>query len=91
MTTLEYYLLGCDACSVAELRRFFGETYCLHLHGRGVSHASRQQSLLLLLVASLAYSLTLKMEAVCSSEMSVTSTKLNVVTSQEMYSFACSG
>jgi hypothetical protein len=60
-------------CSLLNANRRFRGTYCLHLQCRRISHArnhreSRWQAELSL---SPAYSSTLKMEAICSSEKSV--------------------
>jgi hypothetical protein len=58
-------------CNPIEVRRSFGGTYCLHLQSRRVSQTSNQQETgKQLLVTSLAYLSTRKMEAVRSSETS---------------------
>jgi hypothetical protein len=54
---------------ISERTRRFGATYRLHLQGRRVNQA-RNKSRLNLLFSCLAYYLTLKMEAICSSEAS---------------------
>jgi hypothetical protein len=58
------------------VHRLFEGTYCLHLQGRKVSHASTKQKAeicicYLLLGGRFAYSSTLRREAVCSTETSV--------------------
>jgi hypothetical protein len=62
-------------CITVEAHRCFGGTYCPHLHCRRVSqasnHAEADMNQSLGLVTCLAYSSTLKMEAVCCSETSV--------------------
>jgi SNF family Na+-dependent transporter len=45
--------------------------YCFHLQGRRISQARVSLAVYFLLVAFYAYSSTLKMEELCSSEMSV--------------------
>jgi hypothetical protein len=56
-------------CNLLQVYLCFEETYCLHLHGRRVSRASKQSKNVL--VACTAYSSTPKLEAVRSSETSV--------------------
>jgi hypothetical protein len=62
-------------CSPANVAQRFGGTYCLHLQDQKVSQAksqdeagSKQSSACFMLFRCLAYSLTLKMQAVCSSK-----------------------
>jgi hypothetical protein len=63
-------------CSLIEFYRRFRGAYCLHLQGRSVSHLQSSirvmLSAYLFLFVCLIYCSTLKMEAVLSSEMSVT-------------------
>jgi hypothetical protein len=59
-------------CSPLKVNRRFGGTYCLHLQGRRISRARRLcLSPAYTLVSCAAYSTTLKMDAICSSETSV--------------------
>jgi hypothetical protein len=51
-------------CSPLNVNRCVGGTYRLHLQGRRISRARNQ-------LESRAYYLTVKMEAICSSETSV--------------------
>jgi hypothetical protein len=53
-------------CSPLKVNRRFGETYSLHLQVRRISRARNQRD-----IRWQAYSSTLKMEAICYSEMSV--------------------
>jgi hypothetical protein len=59
--------------SPTEFHRFLGRIYCLHLHCRRLNQASNQKrreqkSAFFSLVSFLAYSSTLMMQVVCSSE-----------------------
>jgi hypothetical protein len=54
------------SCSLVEIHRSFGETYCLHLQGR----TAELLATFLFLVGSFAWSLTLILEARCSYETS---------------------
>jgi hypothetical protein len=59
-------------CS-SDMAKHVGGTYCFHIQGQRMSEARRQQGWLadcVLLVSCLAYTSTLKVETVCSSEMS---------------------
>jgi hypothetical protein len=69
-------------CSPLKVNRHFGGIYCLHLQGRRKSRARNQHEsrwgaesfslpLAFMLICCSSYSSTLKMEAICSSEMSV--------------------
>jgi hypothetical protein len=53
----EYYLLGCNTCSLAEVYRSFRGMYCLF---KFKSKPSKIESVPCLLTAGLAYCLTLK-------------------------------
>jgi hypothetical protein len=67
-----YYLLECDALQSRRRSLTFQGKYCLYLHGRRVSQVSNKQvdSCHLLLTSSKAYSTTLKIRALHSSEIS---------------------
>jgi hypothetical protein len=60
-------------CSQVEVHRGFGKTHCLHLQRQRVNQRSRKAvvAVYLLVVSCLAYSSTLMMEDVRSSESSV--------------------
>jgi hypothetical protein len=60
-------------CSLLRVSRRFGRTYRLHVQGRKINRArnQRESRWQAELVSCLAYFLTLKMEAICSSETSV--------------------
>jgi hypothetical protein len=63
------------SCSSLKVNRHFGGTYYLHLQGQRISQEiSTNETLFVtcfMLVSCLAYSSTLKMEVICSSETSV--------------------
>jgi hypothetical protein len=65
-------------CSLVGVHRRFGGTYRLHLQSRGARSRKQAEP-----ASCLAYSLTLKMEIMRSSETSVTSTELHGFTTQE--------
>jgi hypothetical protein len=62
-------------CSPLKVKRRFGGTNCLHLQGQRIRRARNQSELSLppafTLVSCSAYSSTLKIEAICSSQTSV--------------------
>jgi hypothetical protein len=62
-------------CSPLEVNRHFGGIYCLQLHSQRISQArsqcERRWEIGFMLVSCSPYSAILKMEAMCSSEMSV--------------------
>jgi hypothetical protein len=60
-------------CSPLKVSRHFGGTYRLHLQSRRISRGRNQHQVAptFTLVSCSAYSSTLKMEAICSSETSV--------------------
>jgi hypothetical protein len=60
-------------CSLLKVNRRFGRTYRLHLQGRRIRQAREELCLpyAFTVLSCSAYSSTLKMEAICSSETSV--------------------
>jgi hypothetical protein len=69
----EYYFWDITPCSPLKASWYFGVTYCLHLQGCRINWARNYLCLppAFTLVSCPAYSSTLKMEAICSSEISV--------------------
>jgi hypothetical protein len=81
------------ACSLANVTQHFGETYCLHLQDQRVSQAksqdeagSKQSSVCFMLVHCLTYSLTLKMQAVCSSKTLIDFQLIELLCNKSEYS-----
>jgi hypothetical protein len=68
----EFYLLGYNACSLLKAKRLFGRTCRLNFKGRRLSQARYQHEATCFIALSiLAYSSTLKMEAIYYPERSV--------------------
>jgi hypothetical protein len=92
-------------CTLLKVNWHFGGTCCLHLQGQRISQASNQQergskeqvallAACFMLVTCLVYSLTLKMEATCSSKMSAEvqwNTQHYITEERTLQKFICFG